>query len=100
MSYMRSPVYVIGSRNGIEFMFHYNGLFADKQYGYVADNYCFLPYDIFEDVMIGHLKRMSKEELQKALERYDAHNACYDEYDQTHQQVQEKIAKVFPREDC
>lgn len=97
MSYMRSPIYVIGSRRGVELMFPFKGEFAGDEYGYAVDHFCMIPYDIFDDLVIGHIKRMSEVELQEALDRYVAHHACYDEESSSCRELQEKIKKVFWR---
>lgn len=97
MSYMRSPIYVIGSIRGIELMFPFNGEFAGNEYGYAVDHFCMIPYDIFDDLVIGHIRRMSEDDLQNAIDRYIAHNGCYDDESASYQEIQEKIKKVFWR---
>ena len=97
MSYMRSPVYVIGSGRGIELMFHRNGEFAGPEYGYATDHFCMIPYDVFDTLAVNHVIRLiDSGEISEAVDRYHRLNASYSETSVA--ETTAKILEVFLRE--
>lgn len=97
MSYMRSPIYVIGSRQGIELMFPYNGEFAGNEFGYAADHFCMIPYDVFDTLVVNRVRRLiDSGEIDEAVDRYHRLNASYSETSVA--ETTANILAVFPRE--